>query len=250
MRVLVTGAAGSVGTHLVPRLESLGYTVKGIDREWDITRPSFLRFVFEEAKPQVVIHLAAAKSAPDGELFPLEIADTNVTGTTNVLRAARDVGARVILASTCKAADPETAYGASKLLCERMVLSQLGSVARFFNVREAGGNVFRLWEQVPPAEPLPVTPCRRFFISMVQAVDLLVQAVELPSGRYTVRPDGPFLMRDVAEGLYPGRELSFIMPRRGDRDVEPLCARTERVLEIDGGLLRIESVHDELTTDE
>jgi FlaA1/EpsC-like NDP-sugar epimerase len=202
--------------------------------------------VFEEAKPQVVVHLAAAKSAPDGELFPLEIAETNVLGTVNVLASARHVGARVILASTCKAVDPETAYGASKLLCERMVLSEGGSVARFFNVREAQGNVFRLWERIPPSEPLPVTPCQRFFISMDQTVDLLVRVIGLPSGRYSVRPDGPFRMRDVAEELYPGRELSLIMPRRGDRDVEPLCAPTEQVTDISGGLIRITSVHDEV----
>jgi FlaA1/EpsC-like NDP-sugar epimerase len=126
VKILVTGAAGSIGTPLVERLENLGHTVKGIDLEWDIRRQFMLRYVFSEFRPQVVIHLAAAKSAPAGELFPREIATTNVLGTENVLDAASVVGARVILASTCKAADPETAYGFSKALCERMVLSEGG----------------------------------------------------------------------------------------------------------------------------
>jgi FlaA1/EpsC-like NDP-sugar epimerase len=245
LKILVTGAAGSIGTPLVERLENLGHTVKGIDLEWDIRRQFMLRYVFSEFRPQVVIHLAAAKSAPAGELFPREIATTNVLGTENVLDAASVVGARVILASTCKAADPETAYGFSKALCERMVLSEGGSVARFYNVREAFGNVFRLWERLGPEEPVPVTPCRRFFISVEQAVDLLVRVVGLPPGRYSVQPDGPFLMRDVAEQTYPGRRQLMIPPRRGDRDTEPLCAVTERIVVMRDGLTRIVSDYDE-----
>jgi nucleoside-diphosphate-sugar epimerase len=62
VKILVTGAAGSIGTPLVERLENLGHTVKGIDLEWDIRRQFMLRYVFSEFRPQVVIHLAAAKS--------------------------------------------------------------------------------------------------------------------------------------------------------------------------------------------
>jgi nucleoside-diphosphate-sugar epimerase len=244
VKILVTGHKGSVGQALVPVLEEQGHVVRGFDLPDSDIRKAYQVWEAVRFRPQWIIHLAASKSAPDGELDPLDIADTNVAGTANIVRAATVCGAKVLLASTCKAADPETAYGASKLLCERMVLAAGGSVARFFNVREAQGNVFRLWENIPAGEPLPVTPCRRFFISMAEAVSLLLLVMEMPAGRYTVHPGEPRLMRDVAESEYPGRELAFIPPRRGDRDEEPLCAASERPVVLTNGLLRITSAHD------
>lgn len=246
MKILVTGSKGSIGTALCARLEDDGHQLYGFDLPFDDVRSKMMvGQAVREFRPELIFHLAASKSAPDGEIDPYGIAETNVVGTMNVLDAARvNDGVRVIFASTCKAADPETAYGASKLLCERMVLAQAGTVCRFFNVREASGNVFRLWESLPADEPIPVTSCRRFFMSLNRAVELLVAAMGLPAGRYTVEPGVPRLMRDVANDLYPDRELSLIPPRRGDRNAEPLKAASEHAVEICDGLLRIESEHE------
>jgi FlaA1/EpsC-like NDP-sugar epimerase len=116
----------------------------------------------------VIYHLAGAKHAPEGEQHPAMVARVNTIGTDNIVRAA--CGAKVILASTCKAGDPETAYGASKLIAERIVLNAGGVVVRFFNVRETAGNVFRLWEQIPFPQPIPYTDCWRYFISSTGAL--------------------------------------------------------------------------------
>jgi len=95
--------------------------------------------------PGVIFHLAGAKHAPVGEIDPHDSLWTNTLGTYNVVEAAKKTGARVVLASTCKAINPETAYGASKLLAERITLNyENGTVARFHNIVETQGKRLRL----------------------------------------------------------------------------------------------------------
>lgn len=147
-------------------------------------------------------------------------------------------------ASTCKACDPETVYGASKLLAERMTLNAGGTVVRFFNVRESSGNVFRIWERVPDGDPLPVADAWRYFISLEAAAQLVVDAIGLPAGRFMVDPGAPRWMPDVAAEEYPGREQAWMPLRRGDRRREPLHARCEAVSRDESGYLRVANAHD------
>ena len=225
MRTLVTGAKGSIGTLLVPRLQ--GEVIATDIEELDVTKP-FVCFGAD-----LVYHLAGAKHAPVGEEDPAETVRINVDGTRNVIEACP--GARIVLASTCKAAQPETVYGASKLIAERMVLNAGGVVARFYNVRETVGNVFRIWEEIPEDQPLPVAgSCWRYFITTEQAVGLLEACAELPSGRYAVDPGRASNMAAEARRLYPGRRLKMIPPRRGDREREPLCGDHEWITHVKG----------------
>lgn len=241
-RVLVTGARGSVGAALCERLDGdwLATDVDTMDVRWwnDVWS------VVAEFKPTLIYHLAGAKHAPEGELDPWAVANTNVLGTRNVLMAAAMVDARVVTASTCKACDPETAYGASKLLAERMTLNAGGSVARFYNVRETCGNVFEIWRGLDPAAPVPFTDCWRYFISLEQAVGLLLACAEFAPGRYTVDPGPLRHMRVVARDTYPGRRLVQVPRRRGDRGSEPRRAVSEELIPIGDGVERILSVHD------
>jgi FlaA1/EpsC-like NDP-sugar epimerase len=251
-RVLVTGAAGSIGLAAVEALRNARVVVyptdlpleyNGTDQALDVRDEEQVARVLEALHPTHVLHLAGAKHAPEGELEPGDVARTNIGGTENVLRHARD--ARVVTASTCKACDPETAYGATKLVAERMTLNAGGAVARFYNVPESSGNVFRIWEQIPEDEPIPVAPCVRYFVSMADAVSLLLWAAVLPSGRYTVDPGRPLQMGQVAEDLYPGRVRVPVAPRRGDRTAEPLHARSEWTGSCGvQGLWEIVGVHD------
>lgn len=248
-RVLVTGAAGSIGEVAVPLLRERPQTrvfatdLAGSDQPLDVTDIEAVGRYVTVVRPTHILHLAGAKHAPEGELDPAGVNRVNVGGTENIL-ACRG-RAKVILASTCKAADPETAYGASKLIAERMVLNARGVVARFYNVRETSGNVFRLWEQIDPWQPISFTDCWRYFITAEQAVKLIVAALDLPSGRYTVDPGGPLHMRDVAAALYPSRGTVRIPRRRGDREREPLCASSESMSRVHGTpFLRITSPHD------
>lgn len=241
--VLVTGAAGSIGHHVCQLLAdaAIRHVATDIDT-LDVRRPVGNL----SPAPTVILHLAAAKHAPEGELDPAATVAVNVTGTRNVLDYAARVGARVVTASTCKAADPETVYGASKLIAERMTLNAGGTVARFFNVRESSGNVFEIWAAVPAAEPLPVAPCWRYFITLDDAAALMLWAAVLPPGRYTAAPGGPQRIRDVAADLYPGRPHVHIDPRRGDRIREPHHAASEHAKHVAAapGILKIVSPHD------
>lgn len=247
-RVLVTGARGSIGEALVAMLVGEDVEVCATDIDsMDVRFAESVRPVMQREQPSLVFHLAGAKHAPEGELDPHHVATVNFEGTWNVLRQAELVGARAVLASTGKAADPETAYGASKLLAERMVLNAGGSVARFFNVVESCGNVFRIWEGLPADAPLPVASCRRFFVSLAEAVSLLVAVSVAPSGRYVFDPGEPRWMGDVAAALYPGRAQVEISPRRGDRVLEPKHASSELLLATEmHGLLALVSPHDQV----
>lgn len=118
MTVLITGAAGSLGRLLARELPDAVAT--DVDT-MDVTDPAAVQAAMAEHRPALVYHLAGAKHAPEGELDPGYVTRVNAVGTFNVL-AAVPQGCRVILASTCKAADPETAYGASKLIDRKSVV--------------------------------------------------------------------------------------------------------------------------------
>lgn len=243
MSILITGASGSVGQALAQKLRERGEPSICTDIDTlDVTDRAQVAYWIGKTDPRVIFHLAGAKHAPEGEVNPAEVGSVNFTGTLNVLEFARP--GSIVLASTGKAANPETAYGASKLLAERAVLNAGGKVVRFYNVRETSGNVFRLWEALPENYPIRWTDCERYFISLDQAVDLLIRAADLPSGRYAVDPGLPRHMHEIALGLYPGRVLEEMEPRRGDRIREPLCGTSETVTRDYDGLLTIRSRHD------
>lgn len=247
-RVLITGAEGSIGSAVAAILRDVA-EVTATDKHsgnpaLDVRVESDVAAVLREARPEVIFHLAAAKSAPDAERDPMSALEVNVLGTRNILAHAPE-GCHVVTASTCKACEPETAYGASKLVAERVTLNAGGSVARFYNVVESSGNVFEIWSQLDPSEPIPVTPCRRYFISLAEAVSLVAWTAILPPARYGFDPGTAREMHDVAADLYPDRVLRSIPPRRGDRIVEPLAAHHEQVeQDAQPALLRIIGAHD------
>lgn len=240
---LITGANGSIGIALTRRLEELCVKVHATDIEdLDVTNGTSVGYHVSYARPDVIFHLAGAKHAPMGESDPWGVTMTNTIGTHNVLERAN--GARVVVASTCKACNPETAYGASKLIAERMALNAGQTVARFYNVVPTAGNVFEIWRDTPRNEPLPVTDCTRYFVSLREAVGLTLWASSAPSGRYTVAPGIQRRMWDVAAAVHPGRKLVQMAARRGDRLDEPLCAKHECVLCYEGEVNQIVSHHD------
>lgn len=245
-RVLVTGASGSIGTALIDKLLEWEHSaIRATDKDtMDVRRADEVAQRFAEFMPTLVFHLAGAKHAPLGEEDPLEAAAVNITGTHNVLQAAFECDARVVTASTCKACNPETAYGATKLIAERMTLNAGGSVARFYNVRESCGNVFELWSKLPEDFPIPVTPCKRRFMSLEEAVRLLMFAAVAAPGRYTIAGKPSETMASVAKWYYPRREQVEIPPRRGDRLEEPEYATQETAFPVELGMCQILSPHD------
>lgn len=246
-KVLVTGALGSIGQSIVPALLGLGAKVIETDVcDMNVLNyPSVYRYMYSH-RPDIVIHLAAAKHAPAGEENPSETYRINTIGTENIISAIESVGlqTKLVLASTCKACNPETAYGASKLIAERMVLNAGGWVARFYNVVETSGNVFEIWSKLSEDCPIPYTDCMRYFISLNEATSFILKVPMLDAGRYTINPGFPRTMDEISYALYPDRKRVRIPARRGDRNTEPRVADQERIVFAPYPLDKIVSQHD------
>ena len=230
-RILVTGGKGSVGQELALRCPNA--IITDIE-ELDVTDGKRFWYPEDWQDIEYVIHLAGDKHAPHGEVTPFETLDINTQGVQNVINLFPN--AHHILASTCKACNPETVYGATKLISERLILNHGGTVARFYNVVETQGNVFDIWK----TEPREVYDCHRYFISLAEAVGLLIKCLDL-KGRWAVNPGHIRSMLDIFTQLkYEGT----VKPRRrGDRESEVLCSTSEQFA-YKGSLLHIVSHHD------
>jgi GDP-4-dehydro-6-deoxy-D-mannose reductase len=87
-RVLVTGADGFVGRHLIAHLEVSGDNVTGIDRDHDVTNAATMRDLFDDLRPDIIFHLAALTHVGDSWQQASEFTRVNVVGTQRVLDAA------------------------------------------------------------------------------------------------------------------------------------------------------------------
>ena len=247
-RVLITGGLGSLGQEVTKTFQEAGINFLSSDADdCDVTNREQLFAKVLEYKPTHIMHLAADKHAPEGELNPEATFSINTVGTLNVFEAAEKVGAVVTLASTCKSCDPETVYGSSKLIAERIALNNGGTVARFYNVVNTAGNVYEIWSNLPKDADIAVADCNRYFISASEAQSLLIRCVTLSTtspGRYIFEPGISHFMPDIAKRLYSNRHIVHIPPRRGDRRVEPLKATSEKMIPVTERLMRVESPHD------
>jgi FlaA1/EpsC-like NDP-sugar epimerase len=211
-RVLVTGAGGSIGSEICRQVAGFGPaqlvlldhdethlhdTVSMLDGPChqalvDINDRETLFEVFERYQPDVVLHTAAHKHVPVLEDHPVEAARTNVFGTLNVIEASATVGVtRFLLVSSDKAVRPSSVMGASKRVAEQVLLNRApqGGVycaVRFGNVLGSRGSVIPTFaRQIKSGGPVTVTDPRmtRFFLSVEEAVQLVLQASLLSEGR-------------------------------------------------------------------
>jgi len=212
-RVLVTGAGGSIGSELcrqVRRLDPAALCLLDHDEsnlhqlQLDITGEALLdtdeiviadirdrlriEQVFQQFKPDVVLHAAAHKHLPLLERHPCEGVKTNVFGTQNLVEAALTAGTeRLVLISTDKAAAPSSVLGATKRVAELVVKSNavgatsLGSV-RFGNVLGSRGSFLGVvGSQLRRGQPVTVThpDVTRFFMTVEEAVGLVLAAAKM-----------------------------------------------------------------------
>jgi FlaA1/EpsC-like NDP-sugar epimerase len=253
-KILITGANGSIGTALRKRLDAaqisyLATDIEGSLEYMDVTDFHQVYSIVNKYQPDFIVNIAGAKHAPDGEHETWRTLAINTIGTKNLIDCA-PAGCSIILTSTCKSANPEIVYGASKLIAERMVMNAGGSVARFFNVVESSGNVFEIWGCLTENSPIKVAPtCERHFISIGESVGLILYAMgENANKRYIVNSGHLRIMKDVADDLYPEREKIIIEPRRGDRMSERFLATSESIKKyhLDNSVIEIKSIHDKI----
>jgi FlaA1/EpsC-like NDP-sugar epimerase len=244
-RVLITGAGGSIGSELARQvaacrpgalllldhdethLYDAAASVSGQCTQLlaDIRDGELMTALFREHRPEVVFHAAAHKHVGLLEHHACEAVHTNVVGTLNVARAAAAAGVRsLVQISTDKAVHPSSVMGASKRVCEQVVRGKapVGSrwcSVRFGNVLGSRGSVIPTFvRQIQAGGPVTVTDERmtRFFMSIEEAVQLVLQAAALARGGEVFMLDmgEPVRIYDLAERMIrlSGREVG--------RDVE------------------------------
>ncbi|MCI6798149.1 MAG: polysaccharide biosynthesis protein [Spirochaetia bacterium] len=279
-RVLITGAGGSIGSELARQLLSGGAerlylfghgenSIYQINRELkllqqegvgekatvvpiigDMKEREYVRYIISHTKCDVIFHCAAYKHVPLMEENPVAVIENNVFGTKNLLDASIEFNVKkFVLISTDKAVSPVSVYGASKFLCEKLLLEASEKVkdsqqdfmfVRFGNVLGSRGSILPLFmEQIKNGGPVTVTDPRmeRFFMTIPEACSLVLQTGGVGKNGFSYLLDmgEPIKIKDLAEhiisfsGLEPYKdiEIQFTGARKGERLTEPLWLEEE-----------------------
>ncbi len=221
-RILITGAAGSIGSEITRQvvgfepeeilildqaetpLHSLVLELSSMDSEVkyrpvlaDIRNKDTLSQIFRDFRPHVVYHAAAYKHVPMMENNPCQAVFTNVMGTKYLADLSRKYGAeRFVMVSTDKAVNPSNVMGASKRIAEKYVQSiqyKFGKNAsntkfittRFGNVLGSSGSIVPLFsKQIEQGGPVTLThpDIIRYFMTIPEACQLVLEAGTMGQG--------------------------------------------------------------------
>ncbi len=248
--VLVTGAAGSIGSELCRQIARfrpagiVGFEIAEsplfeIDREMHRTFPAVpfypeigsvqnrarLDDVLSQYKPKVVYHAAAYKHVPLMETHVFEAVENNVFGTYNLAEASAANGVEdFVLISSDKAVRPTNVMGATKRIAELILLAlQNGRTryvaVRFGNVLGSNGSVIPIFKkQIAAGGPVTVThpEMRRFFMTIPEACQLVLQTSAIAKGGQICVLDmgQPVKIVDLA------RNLILLSGLRPDEDIK------------------------------
>ncbi|HCK52674.1 MAG TPA: polysaccharide biosynthesis protein [Planctomycetaceae bacterium] len=208
-RVLVTGAAGSIGSELCRQIASLApeslvlvdHSETGIfhienelaDRPTtlhpvvaSVVDHDVMRRVMIEHRPELVFHAAAYKHVPLMESNPQQAINNNIGGTRTMVDLADAFHVEAfVLISTDKAVDPSSIMGATKFVSEKYLQAVTTTsntrmmIVRFGNVLDSAGSVVPTFRaQIAAGGPVTVThpKMERFFMTIPEAVQLVLQA--------------------------------------------------------------------------
>ena len=259
--VLVTGAAGSIGSKLVhlvadlkpERIICVDWWENGIfylhqalahhkNIEFkiaDIKNDHLINKLFAQYKPDIVLHAAAYKHVPLMQENPVEAFNNNVWGSLNLMRLAIKYKVQnFVYVSTDKAVNPANVMGTTKRLGEMLmeVLAKTQdttkfNAVRFGNVIQSNGSVMHTFKrQIEAGEPLTVThkEVTRFFMTVEEAAQLIVQSAALgKNGEIFVLDMGEQVkILDLAKGLIrlvkKPTKIKIIGLRSGDKLYEEL----------------------------
>jgi FlaA1/EpsC-like NDP-sugar epimerase len=246
-RVLVTGAGGSIGSELcrqIARCEpetlillghgenSIYHIANELHERWpalhletviaDVRDAARLRHVLAMHQPVIVCHAAAHKHVPMMEANLIEAVTNNVLGTQTLVRACEAAGVeRFVLISTDKAVEPTSVMGVTKRVAELLVQQSARRsgrrylAVRFGNVLGSRGSVVPFFQaQIARGGPVTVThpEMRRYFMTIPEAVQLVLQAAALGEGGevFILDMGEPVKILDLAVDLI---RLSGLRPR-------------------------------------
>jgi FlaA1/EpsC-like NDP-sugar epimerase len=214
--ILITGAAGSIGSEITRKLSNYKYKklilvdiaespLYELQQEFayrdqdnfipiiaDIKDKKRLHNIFEEYKPSIVFHAAAYKHVPLMENNPYEAVRVNICGTRNIANLSVVHGIdKFVLISTDKAVNPTNVMGATKRIAELYVSCLKGKgktkfiTTRFGNVLGSNGSVIPLFKnQIEKGGPLTVThkDITRYFMTIPEACQLVLEAATMGNG--------------------------------------------------------------------
>lgn len=252
--ILVTGAAGSIGSEIVRQLiayfpaklvlvdqaESalydLEYELAGkvptnvqlIVNVADVSDTRRISKIFKNHRPDIIFHAAAYKHVPLMENNPYEAIKTNVIGTRILAELAAEVGVdKFVMVSTDKAVNPTNVMGATKRLAEMYTqsMNQLEGVktkfiaTRFGNVLGSNGSVIPLFKkQIERGGPVTVThpEITRYFMTIPEACELVLEAATMGQG-------GEVFVFDMGESVKIidlAKKMITLSGLRVDKDIE------------------------------
>jgi len=234
-KVLIIGGTGTIGKSLLKKVVQDSPTVvrilsrdehKQFELQQEMSAYANIRYLIGDVRDRdrleramqdidYVFHAAAMKHVAACEYNPFEAIQTNIIGTQNVIQAALKEGVKkTILTSTDKAIAPTNAYGASKLMAERLMASsqtQVGSSqtifasVRFGNVMGSRGSVVPLFKwQIENNREITLTDenMSRFMMTLQQATDLTIEAMKHALGGEIFVLKMPVIrLRDLATSI-------------------------------------------------
>ncbi len=275
--VLITGAGGSIGREICRQISQanpkmlllLGHgenSVFEIEQELrssfphlqnsivpliaDVRNTSRIDMLISSYKPDIIFHTAAHKHVPMMETNLVEAITNNVLGIKNILNAAtnNDVESLVYI-STDKAVDPPNIMGATKRLAELIVKGYYQTTktrlitVRFGNVLGSRGSVVNTFQkQIMNGGPITVTDpeIERFFMTIPEAVQLVLQAFEMGKGGeiFVLDMGSRIKIVDLAKDMIrlSGNDeneidIRFTGLRPGEKMIEELYTSSEKIKE-------------------
>lgn len=254
-KVLITGGTGSLGKAVLARAQREDWPAHFIIFSRDETKQNILKqkypqhgFVLGDISRyndlkramrgvDIVLHFAAYKQIPMAQNNINATIQVNVIGSQNVVDAAIDTGVRQVVAtSTDKAMSPENAYGCAKKMMEYIFQdankynATTFHLARYGNVLLSNQSVAVLFKKQKAAGgPLTITDRRmtRFFLSLDQAIDLILLALNTTPGNIVVPKAPSTYIYQLAEVI--GEDLPIVETgiRAGEKLHEGMVSESE-----------------------
>ena len=246
-KIFITGGSGTVGSIFIKnnisnykiysysRNEKSQVALKRMYPDVEIILGSVedrhnLENAIFKVKPDIIIHSAALKHVDSAEKQPIEMVNTNIVGSKNIIEVSKNINVPITIGiSTDKACNPNSLYGYSKLIMEKMFMEasnekNIFCCTRFGNVAGSNGSVIPFWLNcVNQGKSIPLTDesMTRLMLNGKECSDIIEKCIKEAENKLGGFVLSKFMkkvnMKDLAEefsgkieivGLRPGEELN------------------------------------------